>query len=376
MQVFKLFYKIVWHYKLSVFILMAIGLAYAVVFVDSGSNQVDVSGSDAYVVIFDADNSEFSKGLIEYLDDNVNIVEMDEEEVENALFYNGIDYVLYIPSGYEDSIMNDEKINFEKKSSAKSTSTWVVNNYVENYSNTLQNYFNSGLSIQETLDKASDSLNVEVVYESKGDRGSANVNAFFNFIFYSILGTVLSAIALVMIGLNKVDIKRRNVVSPISDVSMNLQVLAASISFAIILWAATSVFAYFYFADAMKEPASYLYSLNLFVLLFPVVSLTYLIVFNIKNPDALSGISNVVSLGMAFLGGSFVPQSMLGSGVIAVAKFIPSYWYVNTNDKIIELSNLDDLSPIYNNMIILTCFGVFYVLCTIVMSRFRRKNIQ
>ncbi len=376
MQVFKLFYQIVWKYKINVFILMIIALAYAVVFVGNSSNQFDISGSNANVVVYDFDNTTASKGLTSYLGEKVEIVEMEEGQIEDALFYYYIDYALYIPKGYEETIENNEIIELESKSSSKSSRAWIVNSYVENYGNAMNSYYSSGYSIDESLENTLSDLNVEVKYEAKNVKGSSNVNRFFNFVFYSIFGTLFSAVALVMIQLNKVDISRRNVVSPVSNLSVNLQLLAASISFAIILWAMTVAFSFFYFADAMKETASYLYILNLFVLLFPLVSLIYLLVLNVRNKNALSGISNVVALGMSFLGGVFVPQSLLGSGVITIAKFVPSYWFINTNDQIIELTNLNDLSPLYNNMLILIAFGIFYVICAVVISGIRRRNIQ
>ena len=39
-------------------------------------------------------------------------------------------------------------------------------------------------------------------------------------------------------------------------------------------------------------------------------------------------VANVAGLGMAFLGGVFVPLSMLGDGVIKIAHLIPAYWYI------------------------------------------------
>ena len=39
-------------------------------------------------------------------------------------------------------------------------------------------------------------------------------------------------------------------------------------------------------------------------------------------------VTQIVGLGSSFLCGVFVPQSMLGSGVLAAAKFLPAYWYV------------------------------------------------
>ena len=38
-------------------------------------------------------------------------------------------------------------------------------------------------------------------------------------------------------------------------------------------------------------------------------------------------IANTISLGMAFLCGTFVPFELLSDGVKRVAQFLPTYWY-------------------------------------------------
>ena len=42
-------------------------------------------------------------------------------------------------------------------------------------------------------------------------------------------------------------------------------------------------------------------------------------------------ISNVLGLGLSFLGGIFVPLEYMSSGVVAFARFLPTYWYVKAN---------------------------------------------
>jgi ABC-2 type transport system permease protein len=59
--------------------------------------------------------------------------------------------------------------------------------------------------------------------------------------------------------------------------------------------------------------------------------------FNLKD-EIVSMISNVVSLGMAFLCGVFVPQYLLGDGVLAAAKFLPAYWFVRANNMLCGFS--------------------------------------
>ena len=57
------------------------------------------------------------------------------------------------------------------------------------------------------------------------------------------------------------------------------------------------------------------------------LSLGYLSGLLANSPGAVNGINNILSLGLCFLGGIFVPLEMLGSGVQKISRFLPTYWY-------------------------------------------------
>ena len=46
-----------------------------------------------------------------------------------------------------------------------------------------------------------------------------------------------------------------------------------------------------------------------------------------------------VGLGMSFLGGVFVPQNMLSDQILAVSRFLPTYWYTRINNMLAGFSN-------------------------------------
>ena len=54
--------------------------------------------------------------------------------------------------------------------------------------------------------------------------------------------------------------------------------------------------------------------------------------------NAISMIGNVTGLGMSFLCGVFVPQSLLSDTVLSIGKFLPAYWYIKANDMLAGFS--------------------------------------
>ena len=72
-------------------------------------------------------------------------------------------------------------------------------------------------------------------------------------------------------------------------------------------------------------------------------------------------ISQIFGLGMAFISGCFMPQSMLGNGILTVAKFLPAYWYVKAND-ILSGARIGTMRDVW------VCFGVEFVFFVLLLA--------
>ena len=48
-------------------------------------------------------------------------------------------------------------------------------------------------------------------------------------------------------------------------------------------------------------------------------------------------ITQVLSIGMSFLCGIFIPMEVLSDKVLSVARFLPAYWYVKANNMIADI---------------------------------------
>ena len=64
--------------------------------------------------------------------------------------------------------------------------------------------------------------------------------------------------------------------------------------------------------------------LNMVCYMFVAMALAFLASKIVRNEEGFSMIGNIVSLGMAFLSGIFVPMEFLGAGVIKLAHFLPA----------------------------------------------------
>ncbi len=97
-----------------------------------------------------------------------------------------------------------------------------------------------------------------------------------------------------------------------------------------------------------------------------------------KSNGAQAGAINVITLGMTFLCGVFVPQSIMSKSVLSFGRFLPTYWFIRANDAIggeISSFTADSLRPIYGSILIqLGGFAVAIFSVTLLLSRERRLS--
>jgi ABC-2 type transport system permease protein len=103
-------------------------------------------------------------------------------------------------------------------------------------------------------------------------------------------------------------------------------------------------------------------------------SISYLIGNLVKGRNAISAISNVVTLGSCFISGVFVPQEFLGGSVLKIASFTPTYWFVKANNRIAELTQFDfsHVEPILSGMLIQVGFALAFFAVALVIAKEKR----
>ncbi len=95
-----------------------------------------------------------------------------------------------------------------------------------------------------------------------------------------------------------------------------------------------------------------------------------------KKPDMVNMIITPVSLFMSFLGGVFVPLSMLNGTVRKAAKFVPVYWYEEVNNKLSEYAEIpaDVMKEIMGGIGIQVLFTLMFIALTLAISRYQMQE--
>ena len=109
MTVFKAFLKILNKNKFIIILYTVFLIGFGGFNMQTRDNNPNFVESKPDIMIVNNDEEEgITKGLIKYMADNSNIIELDnnEEAINDGLFYRDVNYVIYIPKNYNKDFMD------------------------------------------------------------------------------------------------------------------------------------------------------------------------------------------------------------------------------------------------------------------------------
>lgn len=379
MTVFKACIKICSRNLGDILIMLGVFIGMSLLFssYSSDNSKEGYVNANIKVAYIDNDNSILSKGIKTYLKDKVqlkDIVETDEG-IQDALFYRIVEYIIIIPEGFLDSFIKGEIKEIEKREVAESFSGIYVSNIINNFMNSLDLY-KTGIKnddMESLLKKAMENVEIksEVEFLQEVKKEKADLKQQFIFAAYTIMGSIIASVGTLAAIFNNKEIKRRNKISAIRPTSLNLILVLANLCLTIFIWSIIMMFVYLMHGKEMLNYKGGFYVLNSLVFSIDALSIGFFASTFVSSANGRSAIANTVALGSSFLTGVFVPISILGENVRNVARFLPSYWYVDACEKIHSLTSfsLNNSKEIFINMGIQILFALALVSVGLVIAR-------
>ena len=359
MQVFKTFAKVAkkkFPNTITYFIVFFVLIVAMSFQADSSSgNQFRVSSVD--ICLIDEDQSEASQALCNYLSSihhRVSLDSYDRESLQDNLYYYQIGYVLTIPSGFEERLQSGEcKDLVETSKRGDSASGYFVDRQVDAYLNSVATYLAGGFSLQEALDDTNHSL--ESIPEVHSIRFADTTKSagtlmyyFFQYLPYVALMILMCGLSPVLMAFHEKKIDARIRCSALANIRISSQLGLACFTYVFFIWIVFLVV-----ASALTGPSQFFSCKGLMCILnsgvFMLVAAAIALLLGAFNLDMniVNMVSNILALGMSFLCGIFVPQSILGDKVLAIGRFLPAYWNVRVINMLAPFSD-DTLSmPTY-----------------------------
>ena len=394
MIVFKTFWRIMKRYWWIVFIYVAILTSLSVInlnaapvtdFVDTKPEITIVSQNPS-----DLATKPFTKNFLNYLSKNTKIIDLKESETTDALFYQKISMILYLPEDLESKILSGQKVTLNYRTSGNYTaelSKNLIKRYFELQRTEILESKNSSKEqsniLSEDSEKIISSLNQRldqsptVRLASKNATNLSKIAAFFNFASYTIMAIILYVTCFINASFNKSPVKKRTMVSSLHLKKYSFSLLLANSIFAFSVFALLTTLSFFVLGDIVLTPFFIFEILNILLYTLAALTLAELVsTFNLSR-DAVSGVVNLLSLAPAFLSGAFVPTYFLPSFVLTIAHIFPTYWFIDTNNKITTMTefSFNSFLTILPNLLVLVLFSIIFIVANLVLSKKKRINI-
>lgn len=385
MPVFNLCMKIIRKNLPSMVIYVVVFLGMAILFSATATkNQpASFSAQKANVAFISEESSPLIDGFKKELSKNANYIDIsdEKEKLQDALYFRSVTCIIRIPKGFTEAFMRGEDVKIQKTVVPNSIDNAYVDLNINQYFNTARLYVKniSGITQEELVQRLNTDLAVDTPVAMKNvqtDVDNDFTTNYFNYLPYALSSILILGISAIMLVFNDRDLSRRNFCSPISAGNVNFQFVLANLAFTLSCWLIMVVTGILIGGQNSLNGNLPYFLTNTFVFTLSASSISFLIGNLLKNRNAISAVCNVVTLGPCFISGVFVPQEFLGSTVLRIASFTPTYWYVRANNEIAVLKNFSasNLSPIFSYMLIEFGFALAFFAISLVVGKRKRMS--
>lgn len=383
MTVYKGYMKIMWKNKGFILLYLAIFTGITMMFqaVNGNSQTGSYQAESIKIAVVDEDGGSLAFGLKEYLGQfhEVTTAVYDKALLQEDLFYRDVEYIVWIPEYFfETCIAKGQKLRVTKIPG--SYTAFYVDQQINSYLNNARTCHAAGLTQEETarsLEKL-ESAQVELLDTGRVSETRSNYGFYFQYIPYLFLAVLCYVMGKVLVVFKKGDLPKRMRACALSARRQSLEGLLAAATLGLCLWAVSMAGAFAWYGDILSERGGVGYFLlNTLLMMFVALTISYLVGLLVHGKGAantLNGVVNVLSLGMCFLCGVFVPLELMNKGVKTAAQFLPVYWYEVVNNLLVEFGDVtgEVRQTVLQGLGIQFVFVAALVCITIAVSKWRR----
>lgn len=378
MTVFKNYFKIVGKHLGLIIMYSLISIIVSVMNSGYTNSYDDYVPSSPDIAIINYDNSPLTDNFTKYMEKNSNIISVSDskEKMQDALYYSKVDAILVIPKDYTKNFLlgNDPKI--EIKESIENASVYIKL-LTNRYFKIAGIYNNIGMNEMEIVNSVNLDIEKEASINIMDENNTSkleNLASFYNYENYAFLSIIIFVIGTIMCIFNDDNIRKRNLVSKLNQKSFSNQLFLGHISLTLLLWLIFTIISIIIYGKIVFTVNGMLMVFNSLIFIITITSMAYLIGSLIKNKNVISGIINVIGLGLSFISGCFVPLSFLDSNIVNFSKLFPPYWYIQNNNYIMNSSiDSSSLEVIFKNISVIIIMGIIYFVISKIVSSKRQK---
>ncbi len=313
----------------------------------NSSQLTEYEPYDTNVIVVDRDNSDLSRALTKHLGSRFELVTGigdDTYDLADALSKSNsakgsADCVFFIPEGFEGDLVAAARAGESLPKldvtygagtmaalSSAEASRWIS---LAGAAAALEPAASNGSVAKAAEHAAAKRAEVQIEQVKVGSTAAAMLKSYFNFGAYAIISSVIVSVGLVFSGMNEPERVRRMDAGPVSERQRSLAVFAAAAVLTVCIWFVSSMMGVVGFAGAVAEVGVGRVCLALaatFALACTPLAVGFALSSLGAREELLNGVGNLLGMLMTFLGGAWMPLSLMGPAVQTAAHFVPTYW--------------------------------------------------
>lgn len=378
MQVFKAMLKVMRKRLPSAMIYIIVFVVISIIVTNASTkdNKFEVTKLD--ICVFDEDDTPESRALIDFIgkSNDIDEIENDRDTIIDSLYYKRVNYALIIKKGYAERLAAGDTADlFGSYHIDENYSVVYMGQLLNEYTTSVKAYLTMGRTLDEAISSAEEALSqnteVDMLRVDKGGSSHFSVDfaGYFQYMPYILIAAVFIVVCQVLVTMNNKDIRYRTNCSCIAPSKYTFQMFMGSAVFVLAVWLLLIVIGAILNKEMYTGRAWYAV-LNSFIFSVVVTAISVFISSFEPKENVLNLITQVLSIGMSFLCGIFIPMEVLSDRVLAVARFLPAYWYVRANNMIADIEPFNR-SSVIQCLLIEAGFAVMLILLTLLVRKLK-----
>ncbi len=346
MTVFKYLVKAAFRQRLFILMYLVIFLIMSVLTSGGAKQQTSFERQKANVAVMRLEDSAPAKDLEQYLfsTNKPQRAPKDLSDAKEMILLGEADVVVLLEKGFAADFQANKPaatVLYDNSNMGGHLVENEVFKYLSLLRATEQNGVYDAAKVKEAL-----SHQTELQYLNTDAKGR-NLNEWYG-IYYNFAGYVVMALFIAVLGMVMSDFHQEAVRARIDASSKKLLSLQwesylgqFAVAVVLALFIVGAGFAIQRGNVAGVDLPRYL--LNFAVFSLAALGISFLINNVTNNRNIKAGLSTVVALGLSFISGVMVPQSLLAPGVLQMAKLFPVYYFVKANSP--DMNGLSAAAP-------------------------------
>jgi ABC-2 type transport system permease protein len=268
--------------------------------------------------------------------------EDEEELLDDKITSLNIDAIISIPYGFDKDILAGKNVVLELQNISNDRFLVYMKDLINLYLNTAHDYIsdNENVTLEQMVKDLSSTFEITGDFKQIGQRDTL-INyeiyeQYFRFAAYIVFTICLIGIGMVLHSFQNTHINRRNLMSPLPDRFRNFQMFLCNVIFVILYDVILIIISSIYYTPLHLDIYLLLFWINLIAFSFSSLSMSFLMAMLTKKREVNIIVAILLPFILCFISGVFTTQEELGAGLLSIAYFTPTYWFVKGNTTIMN----------------------------------------